>query len=183
MPREFLRTLGERSRPITGRAGVAPPPSVVAVISGRGRSWVLEEGVFARFLGNGRGGFSFSRTPLMGGRRMVVAGDLVVELFGDLNAFKRAAEGVRVERGVLAAIVDVGGAGVLWESALSFGLRIGRGMREGREPSLEVGLAWYRGGGSRVASGVLQIPVWLSKRVLICDLEGREAERGPTMAW
>jgi len=57
--REFLRTLGERSRPITGRAGVAPPPSVVVDISGRGRSWAVEDGVFARFLGNGRGGFSF----------------------------------------------------------------------------------------------------------------------------
>ena len=53
--REFLRTLGERSRPITGRAGVAPPPSVAVVISGR-----VEEGVFARFLGKGRSGFFFS---------------------------------------------------------------------------------------------------------------------------
>jgi hypothetical protein len=40
---EFLRTLeafNERSRPITGRAGVAPPPSVVVVPvpPGRGRS-------------------------------------------------------------------------------------------------------------------------------------------------
>jgi hypothetical protein len=60
--REFLRTLGERSKPITGRAGVAPPPSVVVVvaISGRGRRWAVEEGVFASFLGNGRGGFFFS---------------------------------------------------------------------------------------------------------------------------
>jgi hypothetical protein len=64
---------------------------------------------------------------------MVVAGDLVV-LFGD---FKRAAEGVRVERGVLAAIADLRGAGVV------FGLRIGTGtgMREGGEPWIEVGLA------------------------------------------
>lgn len=57
------------------------------------------------------------------------------------------------------------------------------GMREGGEPSLELGSSWYRGGGSQVASGVLQIPVWSSKRVLIDDLEGSEAERGPTMAW
>lgn len=179
--REFLRTLGERSRPITGRAGVAPPPSVAVVISGRGRSLAVEEGVFARFLGNGRGGFSFSRAPLMSGRRMVVVGDLVL-LFGDFNAFKRAAEGMGVERGVLAVILDLIGAGVLWGSGLSFGLRVGMGMREGGESLLEVGLTWYRGGGSRVASGVLQMP-WLSKRVLIGDLEGREAERGPTMAW
>lgn len=66
--REFLRALrpfNERSRPITGHAGVAPPPDVVVVVvsfSGRGRSGVraaVEEGVFARFLGNGSGGFSF----------------------------------------------------------------------------------------------------------------------------
>jgi len=113
---------------------------------------------------------------------MVVAGDFMV-LLGDFNAFKRAAEGVRVEPGTLAAILDLRGAGVLCASGLSFELRMGSGMREGGEPSLEVGLAWYRGGGSRVASGVLQMPEWLSKRVLIDDLEGRETERGPTMAW
>ena len=45
----------------------------------------------------------------MSGRRIVVAGDLVL-LFSEF--FKRAA-GVRVERGVLAATVDLGGAGVL----------------------------------------------------------------------
>jgi len=43
VPREFLRNLDpvpERSRPIRGRAGVAPPPDVVVVVgfSGRGRS-------------------------------------------------------------------------------------------------------------------------------------------------
>ena len=90
------------------------------------------------------------------GRRMVVAGDLR-ELFGDLNAFKRAAEGVAVERGVLALVLDLKGAGVLCSSELGFGLRMGTGMREGGEPWLAVGLAWYRGGGSRVASGVLHI--------------------------
>jgi hypothetical protein len=72
---------------------------------------------------------------------------------------------------------------VVCESGLSFGLlRTGMGMREGGEPSLEVGLAWYRGGGSRVASGVLQTARSPSKRVLIDDLDGREVERGPTMA-
>ena len=95
--------------------------------------------------------------PLMTGRRIVVAGDLRV-LLGDLNALKRAAEGVAVERGVLAAVLDLkGGAGVLCESGVRFGLRIGTGMREGGEPSLAAGLAWYRGGGSQVASGVLHI--------------------------
>ena len=54
--RGVLRTLGERSRPIIGRAGVAPPPSVVVVVvSGR-----VEEWVFARFLGKGKGGFFFN---------------------------------------------------------------------------------------------------------------------------
>ena len=113
---------------------------------------------------------------------MVVAGDLVLLLFGDFNAAKRA-DGVGVERGVLAAELDLRGAEVLWESGLSLGLRIEMGMREGGEPSLELGFSWYRGGGSRIASGVLQMPVCSIKRVLIDDLEGREAERGPTMAW
>ena len=134
-----------------------------------------------RLLGNGRGGFSFILAPLMTGRRIVVAGDLRV-LLGDFNAFKRAAEGVAVERGVLATILDLKGPGVLCESGLGFGLRMGRGMREGGEPSLEVGLAWYRGGGSRVASGVLQMLPSSTKRVLIGDLDGSEAEKGPTMA-
>jgi len=118
----------------------------------------------------------------MTGRRMVVAGDLRV-LFGDLNAFKRAAEGVAVARGVLAVALDLRAAGVLCNRGLGFGLRMGTGMREGGEPSLAVGLAWYRGGGSRVASGVLHILPPSSKRVLIGDLSGRETERGPTMAW
>ena len=72
----------------------------------------------------------------MSGRRTVVAGDLVLLLFGDFKAIERAAEGVGVERGVLAAVLDFKGAEVLWESGLSFGLRIEMGMREGGEPSL-----------------------------------------------
>lgn len=57
----------------------------------------------------------------MSGRRTVVAGDLVLLLFGDFNTVKRAAaDGVGVERGVLAAVLDLRGAGVLWKSGLSF---------------------------------------------------------------
>ena len=169
--REFLRDLdsfNERSRPIRGRAGVARPPSVVVVISGRGRAGV--EGVLARFFGSGRGGFSFMRPRVVTGRRMVMAGDLMEILVGVW---------------VLAEIRDLrgarAGAGVLWESSgMGFGLRTGIGMREGGEGegSVEVGLAWYRGGGSRVASGVLQIALWVSKLGL--EVIG-EAERGPRM--
>ena len=57
----------------------------------------------------------------MSGRRTVVAGDLMLLLFGDFNTVKRAAaDGVGVERGVLAAVLDLRGAGVLWKSGLSF---------------------------------------------------------------
>lgn len=142
VPREFLllrslfSVIEERSKPITGRAGVAPPPSGGG---GRGRRPGVEDGVLVRFLGKGRGGLPLDRAPLMTGRRMVVAGDLTdlrVSL-GDLRAF------TRVERGVVAA-----SGGVLWESGLSFELRIGRGRREGGRRSgsgwleVEVGLGW-----------------------------------------